>query len=69
VATTGPIRLPIFHPAIVLDPIRGIDVLGWYCFGQSLLLDSQSAMAGMDHMAGMLETAGMPEFAYRHRRR
>jgi Cu2+-exporting ATPase len=30
--------------------------LGWYFFGQSLLLDSQSAMSGMDHMAG---TSGM----------
>ena len=27
--------------------------LGWYGFGQSVLLDSQSAMSGMEHMAGM----------------
>ncbi len=45
-------RIAGYFTYIVLT-LSVLTFLGWYCFGQSLLLDSQSAMAGMDHMAGM----------------
>jgi len=48
-------RIAGYFTYIVLT-LSVLTFLGWYFFGQSLLLDSQSAMSGMDHMAG---TSGM----------
>jgi Cu2+-exporting ATPase len=49
-------RIAGYFTYIVLT-LSVLTFLGWYCFGQSILLDSQSAMSGMDHMTGM---AGIP---------
>ena len=45
-------RIAGYFTYIVIS-LSVLTFLGWYCFGQSILLDSQSAMSGMDHMAGM----------------
>jgi Cu2+-exporting ATPase len=49
-------RIAGYFTYIVLT-LSVLTFLGWYCFGQSILLDSQSVMSGMDHMAGM---SGIP---------
>ena len=50
-------RIAGYFTYIVLA-LSVLTFLGWYCFGQSVLIDSQSAMSGMDHMAGMPGMAG-----------
>ncbi len=49
-------RIAGYFTYIVLA-LSVLTFLGWYCFGQSILLDNQTAMSGMEHMAGM---PGMP---------
>ncbi len=53
-------RIAGYFTYIVLT-LSVLTFLGWYCFGQSVLIDSQSAiggMAAMGHMAGMTGMAG-----------
>ena len=52
-------RIAGYFTYIVLT-LSVLTFLGWYCFGQSILLDSQSAMSGMDHMTEMSGMAGIP---------
>ena len=52
-------RIAGYFTYIVLT-LSVLTFLGWYCFGQSILLDSQSAMSGMDHMAGMPRIDRLP---------
>ena len=52
-------RIAGYFTYIVLT-LSVLTFLGWYCFGQSILLDSQSAMSGMDHMARMAATDRLP---------
>ncbi len=45
-------RIAGYFTYIVLA-LAVLTFFGWYGFGQSLLLDSQNGMPGLDHMAGM----------------
>ena len=50
-------RIAGYFTYIVLT-LSVLTFLGWYCFGQQILIDSQSTMSGMDHMAGMSGMTG-----------